>query len=166
VDAATVVGAEELAALAIEPASHASYLGAFTGAVDVWPETGLGEGRVVAVIDSGTQADHVCLRGRVIAGPDLSTDAGTPFEGSTRVDNFFHGTFVAGQVASNCAMEIAAGSGFDAHLPAAAKIPVAPGVFRVPLLGIAPRSEIYAVKIFPHTGPASPTRPSSLPSTT
>ncbi len=151
-DAAKVAGARELEELGIEPANYASYLGVFTGAEDVWTETGLGAGSLVAVIDSGTYADHVCLSGRVIAGPDLSTDAGTPLEGSTRVTNSFHGTFVAGQVASNCAFEIEEESGFDAHLPPEAKIPVAPGVFRVPLLGIAPRSEIYAVKIFPHTG--------------
>jgi subtilisin family serine protease len=156
VDVAKVVDAEGLEELGALPALHSSYLGAFTGAEDVWEETGLGAGSLVAVIDSGTHADHVCLRGRVIAGPDLSTDAGTPFEGSTRVDNFFHGTFVAGQVASMCAFEIEAGSGFDANLPPEAKIPLAPGVFRVPLLGIAPRSEIYAVKIFPHTGASVP----------
>jgi subtilisin family serine protease len=151
-DAAKVVGAPALAELGILPAIHSSYLGAFTGAVDVWPQTGLGEGSLIAVIDTGTHADHVCLRGRVIAGPDFSSDAGTSFEGSTRFENSFHGTFVGGQIASNCAMEIAAGSAFDAHLPAEAKIPVAPGIFRVPLLGIAPQSELYAVKIFPHTG--------------
>jgi hypothetical protein len=152
VDAARIVGAEALAQSGAQPAVHSSYLGVFTGAAEVWPETGQGEGSVVAVIDSGTHAEHVCLRGRVIAGPDLSTDAGTAFEGSTRGDNFFHGTFVAGQVASNCAIDVAEGGPFAANLPAAAKIPVAPGVVRVPLLGIAPGSEIYAVKIFPHTG--------------
>ncbi len=151
-EAAKVAGADELAELGIEPANHSSYLGAFTGAEDVWTETGFGAGSLVAVIDSGTHADHVCLRGRVIAGPDFSTDAGTPFEGSTLVTNSFHGTFVAGQVASKCAFEIAEGSGFDAHLPPEAKIPLEAGGFRVPLLGIAPRSEIYAVKVFPHRG--------------
>jgi subtilisin family serine protease len=156
IDGAKITGADELLALGIEPASHSSYLAAFTGAEQVWTQTELGAGSVVAVIDSGTQADHVCLSGRVLAGPDFSTDAGTAFEGSTQVTNFFHGTFVAGQVASNCAMQISAGSGFDAHLPAEAKIPVAPGVFRVPLMGIAPRAEIYAVKIFPHTGGTVP----------
>ena len=42
--------------------------------------------------------------GRVIAGPDLSTDAGTRFEGSTKPTNGNHGTFVAGMIASNCFM--------------------------------------------------------------
>jgi subtilisin family serine protease len=156
IDGARIAGAEELVALGIEPANLSSYLAAFTGAEQVWTQTELGAGSLVAVIDSGTHADHVCLNGRVIAGPDFSTDAGTPLEGSTQVTNHFHGTFVAGQVASNCAMQIDAGSGFDAHLPAEAKIPVAPGVFRVPLLGIAPRAEIYAVKVFSHTGASVP----------
>jgi subtilisin family serine protease len=156
IDAAQVAGAEELVGLGIEPANHSSYLAAFTGAEQVWTQTDLGAGSLVAVIDSGTHADHVCLSGRVIAGPDFSTDVGTRFEGSTRVTNFFHGTFVAGQVASNCAIQIAEGSGFDAHLPPEAKIPVAPGVFSVPLLGIAPRSQIYALKIFPHGGGSIP----------
>src|SRR3990172_6473431 len=60
-DAARVAGAEELAELGIEPANYASYLSAFTGAENVWTETGLGAGSLVAVIDSCTHPHHLSL---------------------------------------------------------------------------------------------------------
>ncbi len=144
----------ELAEGGIEPTNYYSYLSSATGAVDTWAATGAGAGSIVAVIDTGTQATHVCLAGRVIEGPDFSSDAGGPFGGSTRYTNHYHGTFVAGQAASNCGFLILAGDAFDTHLPPEAKIPFPPipGTFVVSLLGIAPLAEIYALKAYSHTG--------------
>lgn len=49
-----------------------------------------GGGAIVAVIDSGVDADHPELRGRVIAGPDL-------VDGDDRPDDLHgHGTHIAG----------------------------------------------------------------------
>ena len=154
-----LLGAAELAAAGLEPASYYSYLSGVTGAVDTWGATGAGEGSIVAVIDSGTHTDHLCLAGRVIEGPDFSTDAGTPFEGSTVATNGPHGTLVAGQVNAICAILIFPGDPFEVHLPPEAKIPYdpVPGSFLVPLYGIAPLAQIYAVKVFPHTGGGIPT---------
>ncbi len=147
-----LLGPSELAEQGIEPTNYYSYLSSVTGAEDTWGDTGAGAGSIVAVIDTGTQATHVCLAGRVIEGPDFSTDVGTPFEGSILATNYYHGTFAAGQVASLCAFIVVAGDPFEANLPEVAKIDIGGGLFLVPLYGIAPLSSIYAVKAFPHTG--------------
>lgn len=53
-----------------------------------------GGGAIVAVIDSGVDADHPELRGRVIAGPDL-------VDGDDRPDDLHgHGTHIAGIIAA------------------------------------------------------------------
>ncbi|MFQ5535410.1 MAG: S8 family serine peptidase [Sphingomonadales bacterium] len=136
------------------PENYFSYLSQATGAADTWADTGAGADSLVAVIDTGTDASHVCLAGRVIAGPDFSTDFGTPDEGSTLSTNNFHGTFVGGVIAtdSGCALVDVIGGLFDTHLPANAKFDIGGGLVLIPLLGIAPAATIYAVKVFPHTG--------------
>lgn len=134
------------------PESYYSYLGIVTGAADTWADTDAGASSIVAVIDTGTWAAHPCLAGRVIAGPDFSTDTGTGFEGSTVASNHWHGTFVGGVVANDCAILVPAGHPIAVHLPAVAKIDIGGGLFVIPVLGMAPASSIYAVKVFPHTG--------------
>ena len=153
------------------PDTYFSYLNTITGAKDIWPETGAGANSIVAVIDTGTDAGHPCLSGRdgqglsasrVIAGPDFSPDVGTAFEGSTLESNASHGTFVAGLIASRCFMvldrtiesdaelvEI-----FEAHLPEDTFY-TSGRLVMVPLVGIAPSSTIYAVKVFPRSGGGS-----------
>lgn len=150
------------------PQSIDSYVNIVTGASETWPETGAGAGSITAVIDTGTEAGHPCLSGRetgglnttrVIAGPDFSPDAGTSFEGSTAPTNNFHGTFVAGVIASRCFMvldrrvpsDANLASIFSAHLPPNAFF-TAGELVLLPLVGLAPESSIYAVKVFPHTG--------------
>lgn len=141
-----------------DPEGFYSYLGIATGAADTWAETNFGASSIVAVIDTGTWAGHPCLVGRVIAGPDFSTDGtefggpGGPFDGSTIIDNHWHGTFVGGVVANDCAIVDAVGGIFDTHLPAAAKIDIGGGLILIPILGMAPAADIYAVKVFPFTG--------------
>lgn len=137
------------------PDNYYSYLSQVTGAQDTWADTGFGADSLVAVIDTGTDASHVCLAGRVLAGPDFSTDLGGPFEGSTVVTNHFHGTFVGGTIATGngCAIvDVLPGGLFTTHLPVDAFIDIGRGLALIPLLGIAPEAHIYAVKVFPHTG--------------
>lgn len=150
------------------PEAYESYISMVTGASDVWPETGAGVSSIVAVIDTGTEASHICLSGRgdagvpasrVIAGPDFSPDVGTEFEGSTASSNNSHGTFVAGVIASSCFIVLDRRVPSDAALAAIFQAHLPPGTFftmgqllMVPLVGIAPASTIYAVKVFPHTG--------------
>jgi len=65
----------------------------------VWQESRMGEGVVVAVIDTGVQADHPDLKGRIIDGRNFTTDYnGDPHQFS---DNNGHGTHVAGTIAAN-----------------------------------------------------------------
>ena len=150
------------------PDGFPSYITSVTGAADTWDENGAGAGAITAVIDTGTEAAHTCLSGRgdvghpdsrVIEGPDLSPDAGTEFEGSTLPTNNFHGTFVAGVIASRCFIvldrrvpsdaELAAI--FQEHLPEENFFTTGQ-LIMLPLVGLAPESSIYAVKVFPHTG--------------
>ena len=150
------------------PENYRSYLAEISGARGVWDETYLGAGTMVAVIDTGVDASHPCLGGRnaadlpstrVIAGPDLSIDRGTEFEGSTAQTNNYHGTFAAGMVASDCFMVLDKRVPEDAELADIFQAHFPPGtVFAsghnllVPLMGLAPAADIYAVKVFPHTG--------------
>jgi hypothetical protein len=152
------MGAGEMAAYGVSLDNYYSYLSSVTGAEDTWGATNAGANSLVAVIDSGTQ-EHVCLDGRVIAGPDFSTDVGGPDEGSTNPGNYYHGTFVGGMVASNCGFVIVDGDPFDLFLPPEAKIDdfPAPGLSLVPLLGTAPLANIYAVKVFPASGAGAST---------
>ena len=142
------------------PDTFVGYLSGLTDAQAAWPATDFGAGATVAVIDTGTWDGHVCLAGRVVAGPDFSPDLGTLFEGSTLVTNNFHGTFVAGVVGSNCALFLPAADALavaiSTHSPDSVfplpSPPFLPGLVAVPLLGIAPEATIYAVKVFPFTG--------------
>ena len=150
------------------PENYRSYLAEISGASGVWDETYLGAGTMVAVIDTGVDATHPCLSGRsaagppstrVIAGPDLSIDRGTEFEGSTASTNNYHGTFAAGMVASDCFMVLDKRVPEDAELAAIFQAHFPPGTvfasghnLMVPLVGLAPAANIYAVKVFPHTG--------------
>ena len=150
------------------PENYRSYLAELTGASEVWGETSFGAGTIAAVIDTGTDASHPCLSGigeaglpgtRVIAGPDLSPDAGTEFEGSTSPTNNYHGTFAAGMVASHCFIALDKRVPEDAELAAVFRDHFPSGTvfasghkLMVPLIGLAPAASIYAVKVFPHTG--------------
>jgi membrane-anchored mycosin MYCP len=55
-----------------------------------------GQGVIVAVLDSGVQADHPDLAGQVLPGTDLSTD--NAYKG--QIDTKNHGTGVAGVIAA------------------------------------------------------------------
>lgn len=136
----------------INPDTYYSWLASVTGASATWTDADFGASSIVAVIDTGTWAGHACLVGRVIAGPDFSTDFGTGLEGSTLGTNHWHGTFVGGVVGNDCAIVVPAGHPIEVHLPAGAKIDIGGGLFLIPVLGMAPASSIYAVKVFPATG--------------
>ena len=149
-----VLGGNETAAHGIDarnPQNYYSWLSSVTGAFDTWAETEAGNDAIVAVIDSGTQDDHACLAGRVIEGPDLTGEST-----SVNPDNHYHGTFVAGQVASDCAFLVTDGDPFETHLPPEAKMDIGGGEYLVPLWGTAPAAQIYAVKVFDSSGAGSP----------
>jgi serine protease AprX len=69
-----------------------------TGASKAWARGFDGAGIDVAVIDSGVAAIS-SLNGRLVNGPDFSTDATNP--NLTQLDGFGHGTHMAGVIAGN-----------------------------------------------------------------
>jgi subtilisin family serine protease len=112
-----------------------------------------GNGVVVAVIDSGIRPGfpHIDLDGSVIGCEDFVLDA----LGCSHVDNDGHGTFVAGMISANVIFGFnPAGTVFQSiatHLPGAVILPNG-----VPMVGSAPLSSIYALRVFP-PGQGSPT---------
>ncbi|MBI1950149.1 MAG: S8 family serine peptidase [Acidobacteria bacterium] len=103
-----------------------------------------GQGIVVGVIDSGIRPGfpHLSLDGSVVGCEDFIGDG----MGCSNFANAGHGTFVAGMISANVIFSFnPAGTFFrsvSAHLPAAI---VAPN--RIPMIGSAPLSSIYALRV-------------------
>jgi hypothetical protein len=133
------------------PEGYANFV--YTGAIDVWDET-MGEGTIVAVVDTGT-ALNACLSHAVIGAPGFpdgynATGDGIP---ATSPTNYYHGTHVGGAIASACTLAInpasALGLAISAYLPW--------DLAAVPLFGQAPFAQLYPVKVFPQSGAGVPT---------
>lgn len=90
--AATILAAAAPAGAAIAPGWQQSEL----NLTPAWRLAVARPAVTVAVVDTGVQADHPALRGRVLPGVDLS---GANATGS---DDEGHGTAVAGIITSNC----------------------------------------------------------------
>ncbi|TLS37959.1 S8 family peptidase [Pseudalkalibacillus caeni] len=68
-------------------------------APSIWKDSDMGEGVVVAVLDTGCQTDHPDLRDRIIGGRNFTSDyGGNPYN---FYDNHYHGTHVAGTIAAS-----------------------------------------------------------------
>lgn len=133
------------------------------GAEPVWDLGDLGQGSMVVVIDTGIWAGHFLFTGTsIIGGVDLSPDVGTPYEGWSSPANHWHGTHVAGIIASTggivvpeddlLVQSIELYTGMT--LPSAEPYGFPPGYKIIWLLGMAPFADLYAVKVFDHTGGA------------
>ncbi len=147
---------EDLEAL---PENFYNYI--VTGAEDVWYETGYGAGSLVAVIDTGTYPGHPLFMwpdgtSSVIGGACFTDDcADYPWDSPY---NHYHGTFCAGIIASHGAILLPKSDWLaqsimmwapDSYIDYGTDI-------LVPLLGMAPMAEIYAIKVFPHDGSGVP----------
>jgi subtilisin family serine protease len=131
------------------------------GAEPVWYQTGdFGQDSLVVIIDTGLWADHFMFGGSsILGGIDLSPDVGTPYEGWSSPDNHWHGTHVAGIVASTGGIVLP-----ETHLlvesieyHSGMTLPTyAPGSKVIWLLGMAPAADLYGIKVFPHTGAGVP----------
>jgi hypothetical protein len=117
----------------------------------------LGQGMKVAVIDSGLRPNfpHITLDGSILGGEDFVPDA----PGFIDVANNGHGTFVAGMISGNVTFGIAGllRNSLALHCPSCAT-PVSATVSALPLLGSAPLSSIYALRVFPAVGGAPESR--------
>ncbi|RLI41361.1 hypothetical protein DRO69_11655, partial [Candidatus Bathyarchaeota archaeon] len=128
------------------------------GALPVWSLNDFGQGSLVVVIDTGIYEQHPMLDGSVIDGVDISTDVGTDYEGWNRTDNHWHGTHVAGIIAGHAGILVHSSdplyhaiARYGAPPPEASSIGF-PGYHIIPLFGMAPGAQLYAIKVFPHTG--------------
>ncbi len=153
------VQAVDLAALDLGTLPHGYANFHYTGAYDVWEHT-MGEGIIVAVVDTGT-APNVCLAHAVIGAPGFpngySAVMGPPFNDPYPANsplNHWHGTHVAGDIASACALDFSANPDHPIYL---AQQPYLDWpVDFVPVFGQAPEAQIYPVKVFPYTGGGVP----------
>lgn len=110
-----------------------------------------GNGIVVGVIDSGIRPGfvHIEIDGSVIGCEDFVGDG----FGCSNVNNSGHGTFVAGMISSNVIFGFNPASGlFQALLNYLPSAIIPPNL--VPMVGSAPLSSIYALRVFPPSGGA------------
>jgi subtilisin family serine protease len=117
-----------------------------------------GQGVVVGVIDSGIRPDfpHLSLDGSVVGCEDFVGDA----NGCSHIGNNGHGTFVAGMISANVAFTFSTTSPLRnsvlEHCPGCFLDPGTNTV--IPMIGSAPLSSIYALRVFGPTGDAPMSR--------
>jgi subtilisin family serine protease len=104
-----------------------------------------GQGTVVAVIDSGLKPNfpHLELDGSILGGEDFAHDG---FSWVSPL-NDGHGTFVAGMISGNILAQISTTSPFLRALRLYAPGAIV-GTNGVPILGSAPLSGIFAMRVF------------------
>lgn len=133
-----------------------------TGAEDIWAETGYGDGTLVAVIDTGTYPQHPLFMwpdgtSSVIGGTCFAP--GESEDSWDDPDNHYHGTVVAGIIASHGGIVLPVSDPLAQSIMLYAPdsyIPYGPDQILVPLLGMSPYSDIYAIKVFPKNGSGVP----------
>ncbi|MBT2259178.1 S8 family peptidase [Priestia megaterium] len=98
------------------------------GVKNMWKHSFLGEGVVVAVIDSGVEKEHRAIRSNIIGGFNFTNDDGG--EENKYIDYIGHGTHVAGIIA-----------GYDRDLKK--------------IIGVAPLAKLLILKIIDKDGQAT-----------
>ena len=123
----------------------------------------LGQGIIVAVIDSGTANNETVvpsLAGTVIGGESLVPSDEDPISSATSTQNGAHGTWVGTMIAAHvgfifpnteCLVQT-----LQLNAPDSV-IDQGDGTSIIPLVGVAPAASIYAVKVFPSSGAGAPT---------
>jgi hypothetical protein len=157
-DDGTALSAEAIADFALsDPAAYTVNNG-ITGISALHAAGKAGQGMIVAVIDSGIRPGfpHLTLDGSVIGCEDFVGDA----LGCSNFANGGHGTFVAGMISSNVTFTFGATNAIRL-----AVLQYAPGAFSnpptntaIPMIGSAPLSSIYALRVFGPTGGAPTSR--------
>jgi subtilisin family serine protease len=157
-DSVQPLGAAEIAAIAAATPAAYRLNNAIINAGPLHATGITGAGVVVAVIDSGIRPGfpHISLDGSVIGCEDFVGDA----FGCTNSANNFHGTFVAGMISANVNFSFSTASTFRnavlAECPSCFANP--PANTLIPMIGTAPFSSLYALRIFGPTGGAPTSR--------
>lgn len=143
--------------LSVESASNESGYSQlfYSGADQIWGETHMGRGSVIAVVDTGT-VPNLCLQHAVIGAPGYpqgfnAIDDDTP---ATHPANHWHGTHVGGILASNCYLDLSSQPQDPLYQAVTTHLPFKNGI--LPVLGQAPAAQLYPVKVFPTMGGGSP----------
>lgn len=144
------------------------FTGGLTGAASLHAQGKIGQGIIVAVIDTGTanNANVVpALAGTVIGGENFVPGSSEP--GATSTLNDPHGTWVGSMIAAHAFFAFNSASGLvqsvSTHSPESVipcpdpAFPGCPaGLSIIPMIGTAPGANIYALKVFPATGDGAP----------
>jgi hypothetical protein len=134
------------------PEGYANFL--YTGALSVWGVT-MGEGTIVAVVDTGT-VPNTCIGHAVTGAPDYADGYNATGDGipATSPLNHLHGTLVGGVIASSCYLDFSSAPTHPIYL---AQEPYLDwDVDFVPIVGQAPDAKLYPVKVFPASGAGVP----------
>lgn len=155
----TSVTPEEL--IASDPSNYWNPWGMGAATSHVWEKTNYGMDSLVVIIDTGMWTGHWMFSGsNVIGGAEMSYDAGHPvYGGWDNPNNHYHGGHVAGIVASTGGIIVPPGDllALSIELHSGMTLPTNPdGSKTIWLLGMAPASSLYIVKVFDHTGGSIP----------
>lgn len=163
-----VIDTASAASGGVVPANY-DYNNALTGAATLHTQGRIGQGVVIAVIDSGTanSPSIPALAGSVIGGETFVPAATDPLS-ATHSENDWHGTAVGTMIAGHTAFVFANSAlivqALDAYAPGSAfPCPGPPFVAPcdatrslVPMTGTAPGAALYAMKVFPAFGAGAP----------
>lgn len=148
-----------------QPNDYLTSIGS-VGALDMFGLGHTGDGVVTAVIDSGTYVDHFVLNRagcdmpgafpKTVIGGETYIGTAAPTEpAATSPANGNHGTWVGTTIAANVGIVFASpvlATIIDGYLPGSVI-----GGTTVPMVGVAPCSHIYALKVFKAAGGGAPT---------
>jgi hypothetical protein len=121
----------------------------------------LGDGIIVAVIDSGTSAFASVLTGTVIGGENFSGDGISANSRNNGPHGTWVGTMIAGHGFFGASKTGCTGRVFAHYIPSSlidgANPPFNnPAIWVLPVTGVAPAAKIYALKVFPATSDSAP----------
>jgi len=155
-DAVDAIQTAALAGTAIEPNAYI-YNNAIANVSAQHAAGFAGQGMTVAVIDSGIRPGfpHLTSDGSVVGCEDFVGDA----LGCSNFGNEGHGTFVAGMISANVLFTFSTASAFrNAVLAECPQCFSNTAKTQIPMLGTAPLSSIYALRVFGATGGAPTSR--------